>query len=143
MSEGSNPGTTDHGTTDNETTEHLTTETDMDPQSDTPDTAEGPLAHDWSAETRPGDERPGDERPGDERPDDSRPTGRHPVNVGHLVMGLAFAGLVGIWALIEGDVIADRDIRWLLPIPWVLAGTAGLLAVTFGNRRRYGPGRSR
>ena len=65
--------------------------------------------------------------------------GRHPVNIGHLVMGLAFAGLVVIWALIEGDVIADRDIRWLLPIPWVLAGTAGLLAVTLGNRRRRNP----
>src|SRR5690242_2599547 len=61
------------------------------------------------------------------------PSGRHPVNIGHLVMGLAFAGLVVIWALIEGDVIADSDIRWLLPIPWVLAGTAGLLAVTLGN----------
>jgi hypothetical protein len=67
------------------------------------------------------------------------PSGRHPVNVGHLVMGLAFAGLVVIWALIEGDVIANRDIRWLLPIPWVLAGTAGLLAVTLGNRRRKNP----
>ena len=64
---------------------------------------------------------------------------RHPVNIGHLVMGLAFAGLVVIWALIEGDVIADRDIRWLLPIPWVLAGTAGLVAVTLGNRRRRNP----
>ena len=67
------------------------------------------------------------------------PSGRHPVNIGHLVMGLAFAGLVVIWALIEGDVIADSDIRWLLPIPWVLAGTAGLLAVTLGNRRRRNP----
>ena len=69
----------------------------------------------------------------------SGPGGRHPVNIGHLVMGLAFAGLVVIWALIEGDVIADRDIRWLLPIPWVLAGTAGLLAVTLGNRSRRNP----
>jgi hypothetical protein len=67
------------------------------------------------------------------------PSGRHPVNIGHLVMGLAFAGLVVIWALIEADVIADRDIRWLLPIPWVLAGTAGLLAVTLGNRSRRNP----
>ena len=67
------------------------------------------------------------------------PSGRHPVNIGHRVMGLAFAGLVVIWALIEGDVIADSDIRWLLPIPWVLAGTAGLLAVTLGNRRRRNP----
>ena len=70
---------------------------------------------------------------------DSRLGGRHPVSIGHLVMGLAFAGLVVIWALIEGDVIADSDIRWLLPIPWVLAGTAGLLAVTLGNRRRRNP----
>ena len=67
------------------------------------------------------------------------PSGRHPVNIGHLVMGLAFAGLVVIWALIEADVIADRDVRWLLPIPWVLAGTAGLLAVTLGNRSRRNP----
>ena len=64
---------------------------------------------------------------------------RHPINVGHLVMGLAFAGLVVIWALIEGDVIADRDIRWLLPLPWVLAGTAGLLAITLGGRRKSDP----
>ncbi len=70
------------------------------------------------------------------RTDTAVVTGRHPVNIGHLVMGLAFAGLVVVWALIEGEVIADRDIRWLLPIPWVLAGTAGLLAVTLGNRRR-------
>ena len=27
--------------------------------------------------------------------------GRHPVNVGHLVMGLAFLGIVGIWALVQ------------------------------------------
>ena len=61
---------------------------------------------------------------------------RHPVNVGHLVMGLAFAGLVGIWALVVGDVVDNDDIRWLLPIPWVLAGAAGLLATTLGGRHR-------
>ena len=63
-------------------------------------------------------------------------SGRHPVNVGHLVMGLAFAGLVGIWALVVGDVVDNDDIRWLLPIPWVLAGAAGLLATTLGGRHR-------
>ena len=56
--------------------------------------------------------------------------GRHPVNIGHLVMGIAFLGLVGIWALVQGDVVNDDDIRWLLPIPWVFAGVAGLLATT-------------
>ena len=53
---------------------------------------------------------------------------RHPVNV-HLVMGVAFAGMVLVWALVVGDVVADRDIRWLMPIPWVAAGGAGLVAM--------------
>jgi len=61
--------------------------------------------------------------------------GRHPVNVGHLVMGLAFAGMVGVWALVQGDAVGDGDIRWLLPLPWVLAGIAGLLATTLSGGR--------
>ena len=63
-------------------------------------------------------------------------SGRHPVNVGHLVMGIAFLGLVGIWAAIEGDAIDGSDVRWLLPLPWVLGGLAGLLAIALGGRRR-------
>jgi hypothetical protein len=64
-------------------------------------------------------------------------SGRHPVNIGHLVMGIAFVGLVGIWALIQGDIVNDDDIRWLLPIPWVFAGVAGLLATTLSARNRH------
>ena len=63
-------------------------------------------------------------------------SGRHPVNIGHLVMGLAFVGLVGVWALIQGDVVQGEDIRWLLPVPWVVAGIAGLLASTLSSRNR-------
>lgn len=63
-------------------------------------------------------------------------SGRHRVNVGHLVMGLAFASFVVIWALLQGDVIADEDLRWLMPVPWVLGGAAGLAAVALGSRRR-------
>ncbi|MGZ5405676.1 MAG: hypothetical protein ACXWDL_13575 [Nocardioides sp.] len=63
-------------------------------------------------------------------------TWRHPVNVGHLVMGIAFAGMVLVWALIAGDVVADEDIRWLMPIPWVSAGGAGLIAMAIAARRR-------
>jgi hypothetical protein len=62
-------------------------------------------------------------------------SGRHPVNIGHLVMGLAFLGMVGVWALIQGNVVEGGDIRWLLPIPWVLAGFAGLLATTLTSGR--------
>ena len=64
-------------------------------------------------------------------------SGRHPVNIGHLVMGLAFVGMVGVWALIQGDVVQGHDIRWLLPVPWVIAGAAGLLATTLSSRSRH------
>ena len=61
---------------------------------------------------------------------------RHPVNVGHLVMGIAFAGMILVWALIAGDVVANDEIRWLMPIPWVAAGGAGLVAMAIAARRR-------
>ena len=61
-------------------------------------------------------------------------SGRHPINVGHFVMGIAFLGIVLIWILIEADAVTGDDIRWLLPVPWVLAGVAGLLATT---RRKH------
>ena len=61
--------------------------------------------------------------------------GRHPVNVGHLVMGLAFLGLVAVWACVQSEVIGDDGIRWLLPLPWVLAGVAGLVASVLSGRR--------
>ena len=66
-----------------------------------------------------------------------RESGRHPVNVGHLVMGIAMLGLLAIWGLVVSDVVEGEDVRWLLPAPWVLAGAAGLitLAVT-GHRGR-------
>ena len=67
----------------------------------------------------------------------ARPSGRHPVNVGHLVMGLAFLGLVGVWALVQADVVEGDEIRWLLPVPWVLAGIAGLAATAFSGARRH------
>jgi hypothetical protein len=54
--------------------------------------------------------------------------GLHPVNIGHLVMGVAFLGLFVSWALIQSDTLHAHDLRWLLPIPWVAAGAAGLIA---------------
>ena len=66
-----------------------------------------------------------------------RRSGRHPVNVAHLVMGIVFLGLVGVWALVQSDLVGDGEVRWLLPIPWVLAGLAGLLAIGLSGSRRW------
>jgi hypothetical protein len=54
--------------------------------------------------------------------------GRHPENVFHLVFGVAFLGMVVNWALIESGAVGTDGLRWLLPIPWVAAGAAGLIA---------------
>ena len=62
--------------------------------------------------------------------------GRHPVHVDHLVMGVVFLGIVVVWALVQADLVGGDDVRWLLPVPWVLAGGAGLLATTLSGRRR-------
>ena len=66
---------------------------------------------------------------------DTIDAGRHPLNIGHFVMGLVFLGLVGVWALVQGGVVGDSDVRWLMPVPWVFAGVAGLLATTLVARR--------
>ncbi len=60
-----------------------------------------------------------------------KPSGLHPVNVGQLVMGVAFAGMVLVWALVQGDVVARSELRWLMPIPWLAAGAAGLAATVW------------
>ena len=68
---------------------------------------------------------------------ENRPSGWHQVSIGHLVMGLAFLGIVGIWALVQSDTVTGDDIRWLLPIPWVVAGVVGLVATAITGPRRY------
>lgn len=65
----------------------------------------------------------------------AKPSGRHPVNIGQLVMGVAFAGMVLVWALVQGDVVEAGELRWLMPIPWIAAGAAGLAATVWPSRR--------
>lgn len=62
-------------------------------------------------------------------------SGTHPVNTSHLVMGIVYLGLVGIWALIETTEIFSHDPQWLLPLPWVVAGILGLTASATSRRR--------
>lgn len=60
---------------------------------------------------------------------------RHPVSVGHLVAGITLLGLAVVWALVAGDVVEGSEVRFLLPVPWILAGVAGLLALVASDRR--------
>lgn len=67
---------------------------------------------------------------------DEHPSGRHPVNIGHLVMGLVFLTFVGAWGLIQTDVVTGDDAHWLLPLPWVVGGAVGLVVAVVGGVRR-------
>lgn len=69
-------------------------------------------------------------QPIEERARRSWAAGRHPVNVLHLVFGVAFLGMVVNWSLIESGTVGAHGLRWLLPIPWVAAGAAGLVAAS-------------
>ncbi|WP_235738513.1 hypothetical protein [Nocardioides alcanivorans] len=71
-----------------------------------------------------------------ETPGETTDSWKHPVNTGHLVMGVAFAGLLAVWALLMTDTVANSDIRWLTPLPWVVAGAVGLVAATQSNLRK-------
>lgn len=62
--------------------------------------------------------------------------GLHPVNIGHLVMGLAFTGLLVIWALFVTDAVPEDDLRWLMPVPWLIGGGVGLVAAIASQTRR-------
>ena len=74
------------------------------------------------------------EIPREERAEEA--SGWHAVNVGHLVMGTAFVGLVVVWALISSELVDLADARWLLPFPWLVAGVVGLAATVLRNLGR-------
>ncbi len=62
------------------------------------------------------------------REEQQRDCGWHPVNVGHLVMGVAFVGLAVVWLLVDGDVVEVDRHGWVLGLPWLAAGAIGLVA---------------
>ena len=65
--------------------------------------------------------------------------GKHPVNILHLVMGVVFLGVVTIWGLIQQQFASTDDLRWLIPLPWVIAGATGLAVITMSSRRQVAP----
>ena len=61
-------------------------------------------------------------------------SGWHPVNVGHLVMGVAFVGLAVVWMLVATDAVEVEEHGWVLGLPWLAAGAIGLLATALRHR---------
>jgi hypothetical protein len=66
----------------------------------------------------------------------------HPLNVSYLVVGLAFLGISGSWALRTAGVVSNHQVGWLLPVVLVAAGAVGLVAFAAKgvSRRRQGQG---
>lgn len=58
------------------------------------------------------------------------------INLSQLVMAVAFLAMVAIWGLLTTDTVSVKDLRWLLPIPFLSAGAVGLVASLTDVRRR-------
>ena len=63
------------------------------------------------------------------------PTDRS-VKVPHLVFGLLFLGIAGIWALGASDAISGEHLAVLGPAVLILAGVVGLAASLANGRNR-------
>jgi hypothetical protein len=58
------------------------------------------------------------------------------VKVTHLVLGLFFLGIAGVWALVAGDVINSDSLAVLGPGILILAGVVGLAVSLASSRNR-------
>ncbi len=70
--------------------------------------------------------------------EDDRRKGQ-PVGVVHLVMGLIFLGVAGVWWLHAAGAVESVELQWLMPLILVVAGAAGVLASllrSLGNKDR-------
>lgn len=70
-----------------------------------------------------------------------RPPADRSVKVPHLVFGLLFLGIAGIWALVMSEVITADRLTVLGPAVLIAAGVIGLAAslASGRNRRRSEP----
>ena len=76
------------------------------------------MSHDEHTTEIPREERSADA-------ESARRSGWHRVNTGHLVMGVAFTGLLVVWALATSDTVQIEENGWIMGLPWLAAGAAG------------------
>lgn len=97
----------------------------------TDDPGESPQA--WSHEERPPQpvaHAPEPTSTHDERAD------RRQLSVGHLVAGLVFLGIAGLWLAQEAGAVDTADMDLLVPVLLIVVGAAGLLAGLLRAARR-------
>ncbi len=64
------------------------------------------------------------------------PSADHSVKVTHLVFGLLFLGIAGLWALVTGDVVTADRLTYIGPGLLIAAGVIGLAASLASARNR-------
>lgn len=69
-------------------------------------------------------------------PSYARPPADRSMKVPHLVFGLLFLGIAGIWALGTTGAISGERLTVLAPVVLIAAGLIGLVASLAGNRNR-------
>ncbi len=63
-----------------------------------------------------------------------RSTAQRSVKIPHLVFGLLFLGVAGIWALVVSGVITENRLPVLAPAVLIVAGVIGLAASLASTR---------
>lgn len=66
----------------------------------------------------------------------SPPPADHSVKIPHLVFGLLFLGVAGIWALVVTEVITEDRLPILAPAVLIVAGVIGLAVSLASTRNR-------
>ncbi len=68
-----------------------------------------------------------------------QPPDDHRVKIPHLIFGLLFLGIAGVWALVVTEVITENRLPILVPALLIGAGVIGLAAslASSRNRRRH------
>ncbi len=65
-----------------------------------------------------------------------QPLNDRSIKVAHLVFGLLFLGVAGLWALIAGGAVTSDGVTILAPSVLIAAGVMGLVATLASSRNR-------
>ncbi len=58
---------------------------------------------------------------------ETQSSARRTTSIPHLVIGLIFLGIAGMWALAATGAVDYDGEKWVLPLVLVIAGAVGLL----------------